>query len=79
MADKAHLDLLEKGVDAWNKWGREHPQTRPDLFEVDPIPLKEQQRVTESGLAGFSFCYPQALPADGESRSRMARLRRSTR
>lgn len=31
MADKDHLDILKKGVAAWNKWREENPEIRPDL------------------------------------------------
>jgi hypothetical protein len=32
MANQEHLDILAKGVEAWNKWRREHPDVRPDLY-----------------------------------------------
>src|SRR5258708_1402428 len=31
MANQEHLDILSQGVDAWNKWRKEHPDIRPDL------------------------------------------------
>ena len=31
MANEEHVNLLKDGVDAWNKWRKEHPDTRPDL------------------------------------------------
>src|SRR6266566_3726591 len=31
MANPKHLAKFEKGVDAWNKWRRTHPEIRPDL------------------------------------------------
>jgi uncharacterized protein YjbI with pentapeptide repeats len=31
MANPEHLAILEKGVDAWNKWREENPDIRPDL------------------------------------------------
>jgi uncharacterized protein YjbI with pentapeptide repeats len=35
MANEEHVALLKQGVDAWNKWRREHADTRPDLGEAD--------------------------------------------
>lgn len=35
MANQRHLRLLKSGVDAWNQWRREHPETRPDLTYAD--------------------------------------------
>ena len=31
MANPEHLAILEKGVEAWNKWRSENPRTKPDL------------------------------------------------
>ncbi len=31
MADEEHLAILEKGVEAWNRWREENPRIRPDL------------------------------------------------
>jgi hypothetical protein len=31
MVDQGHLDILTKGVDAWNSWRQQHPDTKPDL------------------------------------------------
>ncbi len=31
MANEEHLAILKQGVDAWNKWRKENPQTQPDL------------------------------------------------
>ncbi len=31
MADPRHVAVLERGVEAWNRWRQEHPRTRPDL------------------------------------------------
>ena len=35
MANDKHVAILEKGVDAWNKWRDENPAIRPDLSEAD--------------------------------------------
>src|SRR5438270_587203 len=31
MANQQQLDLLQQGVDAWNRWRRQHEEVRPDL------------------------------------------------
>ena len=31
MANKAHLAILRKGVDAWNEWRKKNPGIQPDL------------------------------------------------
>jgi hypothetical protein len=31
MANQQHLNILNRGVDAWNKWTEENPETEPDL------------------------------------------------
>ncbi len=31
MADKEHLEILGRGVDAWNQWRKANPEIRPDL------------------------------------------------
>jgi Pentapeptide repeats (8 copies) len=35
MANEEHLELIKQGVDAWNKWRKEHADTRPDLSGAD--------------------------------------------
>lgn len=35
MANKEHFDILKKGVNVWNKWRRENPTVKPDLFNVN--------------------------------------------
>ena len=34
MANQEHLDILNQGVDVWNRWREEHPDIRPDLSKV---------------------------------------------
>jgi uncharacterized protein YjbI with pentapeptide repeats len=31
MANQDHLDKLREGVNAWNRWRKDHPQITPDL------------------------------------------------
>jgi len=35
MANDEHVAMLKKGVDAWNAWRDENPDTRPDLTEAN--------------------------------------------
>ncbi|MDQ3743944.1 MAG: toll/interleukin-1 receptor domain-containing protein [Acidobacteriota bacterium] len=37
MANPEHLEILKQGVEAWNKWRREHPNVHPDLSDADLI------------------------------------------
>src|SRR5437667_11761726 len=34
MANQVHLNILRQGVEAWNRWKREHPEIIPDLSGV---------------------------------------------
>jgi hypothetical protein len=34
MANREHLEILKKGVKAWNQWRKQNPKVRPDLSEV---------------------------------------------
>jgi hypothetical protein len=35
MANKEHLEILKQGVEVWNQWREENPETRPDLRGAD--------------------------------------------
>ena len=35
MANKEHLDILKKGVPAWNKWRENNQKIQPDLSETN--------------------------------------------
>lgn len=35
MANKDHLDLLKRDVDAWNSWRQANPKIKPDLSGAD--------------------------------------------
>jgi hypothetical protein len=40
MANQQHLEILEKGVEVWNRWRQEAPEVIPDLEAAD---LREKQ------------------------------------
>jgi Pentapeptide repeats (8 copies) len=46
MANEEQLELIKRGVDAWNKWREEHADTRPDLTNAN---------LTEADLTGANF------------------------
>lgn len=35
MANKEHLEILQQGVDVWNKWREENPGVKPDLIGIN--------------------------------------------
>jgi hypothetical protein len=34
MANPEHLEILNQGVESWNKWRKENPHIKPDLSEA---------------------------------------------
>ena len=40
MPNQTHLDMVNKGVEAWNKWREDNPEIEPDLSDVDFSNLK---------------------------------------
>jgi uncharacterized protein YjbI with pentapeptide repeats len=56
MANRDHLVVFEKGVDAWNSWRKEHPDIKPDLDGVD-AKKKDLQAINlqETSLKGADF------------------------
>lgn len=49
MANKEHLEILQQGVEVWNKWREENPEIVPDLSGADLSDL-------ELSLANLSHC-----------------------
>ena len=39
MANEAHLEILNSGVEAWNRWREENPDTLPDLGHANLVGL----------------------------------------
>ena len=48
MANQEHLDVLKQGIDVWNKWRAQHPDTQLDLSRAD---LSEAD-LSEADLSG---------------------------
>jgi uncharacterized protein YjbI with pentapeptide repeats len=40
MPNQTHLEMVNKGVEAWNKWREDNPEIEPDLSDVDFSNLK---------------------------------------
>ncbi len=40
MPNQTHLEMVNQGVEAWNKWREENPEIEPDLSDVDFSNLK---------------------------------------
>ncbi len=49
MANQEHLIILKQGVNVWNKWRQEHPRIKPDLSNVDLIPIRKLKGNIEMG------------------------------
>jgi len=37
MADDRHLEILDRGIEEWNRWRKRHPESRPDLSKANLI------------------------------------------
>ena len=35
MANEEHIDILQQGVEVWNRWREQHPTIRPDLIRAN--------------------------------------------
>ncbi len=54
MANQEHVDLLKKGVKAWNQWRKEHPEIYPDLRGIVPL---EGVNLSKANLKRANFSY----------------------
>jgi hypothetical protein len=56
MANPEHLEILRKGVSAWNKWRIEHPETQPGLVGADLSGAKLRDTTLDrANLSGASL------------------------
>ena len=60
MANQEHLDILEQGVEVWNRWRLEHADIIPDLSEIDLGGVNPPPRYLFSG--GYFLDFRQANP-----------------
>jgi len=60
MADPRHLEILEQGAEAWNRWRQAHPKTQPDLSTVS----LEQADLRGYDLAGADLTNSDLTGAD---------------
>ena len=57
MANPEHLEILQQGVEEWNKFRREHPAARPDLTEAYLYGAKlSGADLSGAGLRGANLC-----------------------
>ncbi len=56
MANPKHLDVCKQGVEAWNRWREDNPETQPDLSDAElrGIELREAN-FGDANLCGGSF------------------------
>jgi len=45
MANREHLEILKRGVKAWNEWREKNPDVKPDLRGADLKGRKETFRL----------------------------------
>ena len=60
MTESGHLDILKRGVEAWNAWRRENPTLVPDLSQetIDPDAFAHTGLASEdTGLVGLAGAY----------------------
>jgi Cdc6-like AAA superfamily ATPase len=56
VAGASHLDILRRGVNAWNEWRERNHSTKPDLTEASLIDAYLQQaNLTEANLRGANL------------------------
>lgn len=51
MANKIHLEILNKGPEIWNQWRKENPEIEPDLYMASPFRMV----LGELDLRGINF------------------------
>ena len=37
MAEASHLEILDRGVEEWNRWRKQNPEVKPDLSNSNLI------------------------------------------
>jgi len=67
MANQEHLDILMKGVEVWNQWRKEHPDTLPDLSYADLIGVNLNG--ADLSAANLSFTHLEGATLSGANLS----------
>jgi len=74
MANPEHLEILQRGVDEWNRWREEHRDVRPDLREA----VLQRAKLAGADLSGADLRNADLREADLSRTSlNAARLRRA--
>jgi hypothetical protein len=66
MANPEHVKILKQGVEAWNRWRRENPGTKPDLCnaKLSGMKLYHNMRLAEADLSGADLSAVKLMMAD---------------
>jgi uncharacterized protein YjbI with pentapeptide repeats len=59
MPSRKHVDILNNGVKAWNKWRKENPEIKPNLTKLKRVRSKlNGVDFSNTNLqdANFSYC-----------------------
>ena len=65
MANPEHVERLKQGVEVWNAWRREHPDTRPDLSRANlKFANLSHADLSSAGLSGADLSYADLGRAD---------------
>ncbi len=56
MANPEHLEILKQGVEVWNRWREENPDTQPDLkqaeLSLNPVQINVSSNLINANLSG---------------------------
>ena len=66
MANPEHVEILKQGVEAWNRWRKKNPRTKPDLCnaKLSGIKLYYNLNLVEADLAGAELSDAKLIMAD---------------
>ncbi|NIP30116.1 MAG: hypothetical protein GTO02_08170, partial [Candidatus Dadabacteria bacterium] len=56
MANSDHLKIIKKGVEGWNKWRKENPDSKPDLGWANLIGLDLNDALFKDSNFKLAFC-----------------------
>jgi len=70
MANQEHVESVKQGVEVWNKWGKENPNIKPDLEEVNLIGVNlvganlKRTNLRRADLSGADLRWTKLSKAD---------------